>query len=227
MINENILTKVILTTFFLTTTFAITNAQSVAVISEKTGVEPGQSLRQAIDNYSPAAPTVQTAGVYIRPTADQRFKRYVNKTIGTGLIGVGIGAAIQQLAEVPPEWENNFKGFARRFGSNFGENAIQETTAYGIEEVLKLDSKFYKSKKRDFGSRFKNALLSGVTARTPGGKRVFNPAPIIGSYTANLISTQVWYPKRYNYQDGLRQGTQGIGFTIGFGLLNEFLLNRK
>lgn len=164
---------------------------------------------------------------YVRPTAGQRFKRYLNRTAGTGLIGVGIGATIQQIAEVPPEWEKNGRGFARRFASNFGENAIQETVAYGIEESLKLDSKFYKSKKRDFGSRLKNGLLSGITARTPTGKRVFNPGPIVGAYTANLISTQVWYPQRYSYKDGLRQGTQSIGFSIGFGLLNEFLFKRK
>jgi hypothetical protein len=165
--------------------------------------------------------------IYVRPTAEESFKRYLNKTVGTGLIGVGIGATFQQLSNNPPEWEKTGKGFARRLGSNFGENVIQETVAYGIEETFKLDSKFYKSKKRDLGSRIKNGLLSGITARTPSGKRVFNPAPIIGAYTANLISTQVWYPKRYGYKDGLRQGTQTIGFSIGFGLLNEFLLNRK
>lgn len=134
---------------------------------------------------------------------------------------------IQQISDNPPEWENNIKGFGRRFASNFGENAIQETTTYGIKEALKLDGKFYKNKRRDFGSRLKNALLSGVTARTPSGKRIFNPAPIIGNYAANLISTQVWYPKRFNYQDGFRQGTQNTGFTIGFGLINEFLLDRE
>ncbi len=110
--------------------------------------------------------------------------------------------------------------------SSFGENAIQETVVYGVEEVFKLDGKFYKIKKRNFGSRLKNGLLSGVTARTPDGKRVFNPAPIVGAYAANIISTETWYPKRYSYRDGLRQGTQNIGFTIGFGLLNEFLFKR-
>ena len=209
------------------TTFSLTNAQTIVAVNQPEA-NGEKSTNQAIDDYSPkAAPTAPTSNNYVRPTANQRFKRYLNNTAGTGLIGVGIGAAIQQIADVPPEWENNFKGFARRFGSTFGENAIQETTAYGIESALKLDGKFYKSQKRDFGSRFKNALLSGVTARTPSGKRVFNPAPIVGVYTANLISTQIWYPKRYDYRDGLRQGTQGIGFIIGFGFLNEFLLNRK
>ena len=199
-------------------------AQNSAIINETADSLPGKIADKKTENEFPQQ---QQPNKYVRPTADQRFKRYLNKTIGTGLIGVGIGASIQQFAENPPEWGKNGKGFARRLGSNFGENAIQETVAYGLEEALKLDSKFYKSTKRDFGSRLQNAFLSGITARTPSGKRVFNPAPIIGSYTANLVSTQVWYPKRYSYKDGFRQGTQNVAFTIAFGLLNEFLFNRK
>lgn len=229
MINKNILLQTFITAIFTLTVFSVANAQTIAqtiAVNEPEAVRE-TPLREAVENFPPAPTAAQTIDPYVRPTRSQRLKRYANNTVGTGLIGVGIGTTIQQIADVPPEWENNFKGFARRFGSTFGENAIQETTAFGIEEAFKLDSKFYKSQKRDFGSRLKNALLSGFTARTPSGKKVFNPAPIIGSYTANLISTQVWYPKRFNYQDGLRQGTRGVGFVLGFGLLNEFLLNRK
>ena len=213
MINKNLLPLTFIAAIFTLTAFSLTNAQTIVAVNQPESNGEKLTNRAIADNPKTAVPTAQTNNNYVRPTLNQRFKRYLNNTVGTGLIGVGIGAAIQQIADVPPEWENNFKGFARRFGSTFGENAIQETTAYGIESALKLDGKFYKSRKRDFGSRLKNALLSGVTARTPTGKRVFNPAPIIGVYTANLISTQIWYPKRYDYRDGLRQGTQGIGLS--------------
>ncbi len=220
--------KILLITVFIFALMLQINAQNEvsqnSVKVENTDIAPTKIVSEKLRSDLPFNPQQDN---YVRPTAEERFKRYLNKTVGTGLIGVGIGATIQQISDNPPEWEKNGKGFARRLGSNFGENAIQETVAYGIEETFKLDSKFYKSKKRDLGSRIKNGLLSGITARTPSGKRVFNPAPIIGTYTANLVSTQVWYPKRYSYKDGLRQGTQSLGFTIGFGLLNEFLFNRK
>ncbi len=167
-------------------------------------------------------PASQTRG-YVRPTKMKRFKRYVNRTVGTGLIGVGASSVVQQFAEYPPEWERTAGGFARRFGSNLAENVISESVAYGLEETFKLDSRFYKSKKKDFGSRLKNALLSSFTARTPSGKRVFNPSRIAGTYTADIIATETWYPKRYSYKDGLRQGTRGIGFSVGFNLLREFV----
>ena len=221
-------TRTILAILLLLIAHTLANAQTVAVNSDETQSAREKSLREAIYNNSQTDSTVtQRQSNYVRPAANERFKRYLNKTVGTSLIGVSIGATINQIAEVPPEWKRNGKGFARRFASSFGENAIQETVAYGLEEVFKLDSKFYKSKKRDLGSRIKNAFLSGITARRPNGKRVFNPAPFVGSYAANIISTQTWYPQRYNYQDGLRQGTQNVGFGIGFGFINEFIFNRK
>ncbi len=220
--------KLLLTAIFILAAMLQVFAQTEIALSSVKVENADTSTDKAVsETLRSDLPIIPQQNNYVRPTADQRFKRYLNKTVGTGLIGVGIGATFQQISNNPPEWEKTGKGFARRLGSNFGENAIQETVAYGIEETFKLDSKFYKSKKRDLGSRIKNGLLSGITARTPSGKRVFNPAPIIGTYTANLISTQVWYPKRFGYKDGLRQGTQSVGFSIGFGLLNEFLLNRK
>lgn len=220
--------RTILAILLLLITHTLANAQTVAVNSDKTRPAREKSLREAIYNNSRTDSTVtQRQSDYVRPAANKRFQRYLNKTVGTGLIGVAAGAVINQIREVPPEWERNGTGFARRLASNLGENAISETVAYGVEEAFQLDSKFYKSKKRDFGSRLKNAFLSGITARRPNGKRVFNPVPFVGSYAANIISTQTWYPQRYNYQDGLRQGTQNVGFGIGFGFINEFIFNRK
>lgn len=200
-------------------------AQTENSTAEKLKIE---SLRKSVYRNTQMseepAQIAQNQSGYVRPTAEKRFKRFANNTVGiSGLIGATIGASIGTAANNPPDWKRNGKGFARRFASNFGENAIQETVAYGMEEALKLDSKFYKSKKKDFGSRLKNALLAEFTARTPSGKRVFNPARVVGTYTANVISNEVWYPKRFSYKDGLRQGTQSIGFTIGLNILREFL----
>jgi hypothetical protein len=213
--------------FLLMATSSI-NAQTYDTQTIAQKKNANNSVINLIDNNAQINfPANQSQNTYIRPTGKEQFKRYLDNTIGTGLIGVGFGSVIGQIAKTPPDWKKNKKGFTQRFASNFGENLIKETVIYGLEEALKLDSKFYKSQQRDFKSRLKNALLSGVTARTPSGKRVFNPAPIVGAYTANIISTETWYPKRYSYKDGLRQGTRSIGFSIGFGLLNEFLFHRK
>ena len=198
-------------------------------ISKVIPIKEGTKLRKLIsENKEPKLEKAETTFTrqnqnYIRPNAKTRFNRYVNRMVGTGLIGVGASTVVQQISETPLEWEKNSKGFMRRFGSNLTTNAISETTAYALEESLKLDSKFYKSKKKDFGSRLKNAVLSSFTARRPNGKRVFNPSRIAGRYTANVIAAETWYPERYSYKDGLRRGTRGIGFNIGLNFLREFI----
>lgn len=204
------------------------NAQTISPqdITQKIGSE--DLLLESVSQVTKTnLPVKQQQNPYVRPEAKERFNRYLNRTIGTGLIGVGFSSAIQQISNEPPEWGKTGKGFARRFGSNLGERAIQETVSYGLEEALKLDSKFYRSEKRNLSARVKNAFLSSFTARTTSGKRVFNPSRIVGAYSANFISTAAWYPKRFSYKDGFRQGSQSIGFNIGFGFLNEFIFKRK
>ncbi len=170
-------------------------------------------------------PAVPKQNNYVRPTAKERFDRYRNSIIGTGLISVGFGAVLKQISNEPEEWKRTTGGFGRRLASGFGQKVIKETVAYGIEEGLKLDSRFYPSPKKDLGSRIKHGLSSGFAARTPEGKRVFNPGPIVGSYISSVVSREVWYPERYTYKDGLRSATRGLVFTALFGLVREFVFN--
>jgi len=46
---------------------------------------------------------------------------------------------------------------------------------------------------------------------------------VTGTYTAAIIANEAWYPKRYNYQDGLRDGTISLGVRFGVNLLREFV----
>lgn len=81
--------KIILTIFFSAAGFAAANAQIITVGASKTATATanGQTAQKKTDS-----PPSQTADVYVRPTAKQRFRRYLNSTTGTGLIGVGTGA---------------------------------------------------------------------------------------------------------------------------------------
>jgi hypothetical protein len=161
---------------------------------------------------------------YARPDKAERLKKYVRRTFGAyAFAGYALSAGVSQLTDTPEEWENNFKGYARRFGSAFGKSAIKNTTIYGLDEALKLDSNFYRSGSKKFGDRFKNAVLSTFTARTSSGKRVFGAPRIIGIYASNVIAAEAWYPPRYDYKDGLRTGTFSLGVDVAFNLLREFI----
>lgn len=167
----------------------------------------------------------QTTSGYTRPDAKKRFRRYVNSTIGPfALLGNGIGAGFSTASNEPEEWGKSWEGYGRRLASNVGRNAIRNTITYGLDEALKLDSHFYRSEKRDVGSRVSNALLSVVTARKPNGKRTIGAPRLIGTYTANVIAAETWFPERFSWKDGVRSGTISLGFTAAFNLFREFIL---
>lgn len=164
---------------------------------------------------------------YTRPDVKDRFRKYVDNTIGpSALIGPAISTTIRQFRNNPPEWEKTGKGFTKRLGDSLGRNFINQTVTYGIDEALKLDSNFYLSQKRDFKSKFSNAVLSTFTARTSGGKRTIGAPRIIGTYSGAIIANEVWMPKRFNYKDGLRDGSISLGTKVIFNLMREFILKK-
>jgi hypothetical protein len=163
-------------------------------------------------------------GTYVRPSAERRFKRYVNGIFGPVAIAKNVAyAGIGTWRNSPEEWGDKWEGFGRRVASNFGRGAVKNTTMYALDEALKLDSGFYRSRKKDMGSRVKNALLSTVTARRPSGKRTIGVPRIVATYTTSIIAYETWYPRRYDYKDGLRSGTISLGFNAAFNLVKEFI----
>lgn len=161
--------------------------------------------------------------LYVRPSAKKRFNYYVKNTVGLNAFAKSIASAgFTTITNNPEEWERTGEGFGRRFASNMGRNAIEQTVTYGLDETLKVNSKYYKSPKKDFGSRTKNAFLSVVTARNKEGKRVLGTPRIVGVYSSHIIAREAWFPDRYNYRDGLRSGTISLGITAAFNLFREF-----
>ena len=101
-------------------------------------------------------------------------------TLSARLLGSGVAASsgFSTIRNEPEEWERSSKGFGKRFASSFGKNVIRNTAIYGIDEALKIDSHFYRSKKRDFGSRVGNAICFDIYStdrkRQTDGRSVTN-----------------------------------------------------
>lgn len=161
---------------------------------------------------------------YVRPDAAARRKRFVNSTIGPVALGrMVFNAGISTWNNSPEEWGTHWEGFGRRFASNVGKNVIRQTTSFGLDEALKYDSYFYRSKNKSVGARLKNALISPVTARDREGKRVIGIPRIAATYTSSIIAAEAWYPDRYDWTDGLKSGTYSLGFNAAFNLFREFI----
>ena len=171
------------------------------------------------------AETQQTAANgYTRPTAKKRFNRYVNSMVGPFSLARQVaGAGIATWRNSPEEWGGQWEGFGKRLASNFGKNVIKQTTIYGLDEALKLDSGYYRATGKSTGAKIKNALISPVTARTPSGKRTIGVPRLVGTYTGNIIARETWYPDRYDWKDGVRSGTISLGIGAAFNLFKEFV----
>ena len=163
---------------------------------------------------------------YVFPTPKERFKRYVKDTVGPfRLARATASAGIQQWQDSPEEWGQGAKGFGKRFASNMGRNAIRQTVTYGLDSALRLDTGFQKSKRTGFFPRLKDALIQNVTSRTRSGDRVVSVPRFVGVYTGSIVAAETWYPDRYSYKDGLRNGTTTLVYGFGINVVREFLIN--
>jgi hypothetical protein len=180
-------------------------------------------------DHSTATPqqTSSAAGAYVFPTGRQRLNRYVWETFGPlTLIGVGVAAGIDQGQSNPPEWKQGASGYGKRFASRMGQYAIEETTSYSLSEAFRLDTGFERSKRQGFSARLKDALIQNVTSRTRTGKRVISAPRLVGSYVGGLVPALTWYPSRFSYKDGLREGTYSLAAGFGINALREFIFHR-
>jgi len=168
-----------------------------------------------------------TSQTYIFPSGKERFQRYVKDTIGPfRLLRTGAAAGIAQWRDAPEEWGQGMKGYGRRYASGLGQNLIQQTVTYGLDEAMGLDTGFQKSKREGFGPRFKDALLQNVTSRNRKGDRVVSVPRFAGIYTGAIVARETWFPDRYSYKDGIRNGTTTLLTGFGINLVREFLFNR-
>ncbi len=210
------------------------NTGSEKVDSEQEKIESSPTMpRSAAKLDFPASqtspPTKQISPApYVRETKKERFKDYIRNVVGPySLLGTAVFAGIFQYRDLPPEWENDSKGYARRFASALGILAINETTVYALDEAFKLDSDYYKSTKKTIGGRLQDSIVHTLMARKPDGKRVFGFPRIAGNYSSAIIADTTWYPKRFGVKDGIVDGTYSIGVDILFNIAREFLFKGK
>ena len=188
-------------------------------------LKPGVVTSETEAASETEAPKTQTSQqTYVRPTKDERLKRYFSEAFGVpAVIGATFGATVNQITNSPPEWERNIGGFGKRFASSYGTNVIRNSISFGISEAFKLDNRYERMGGKNIGKRIKHAFLGSYTTRTRNGKRIPDFPYVTGTYAAAIIANEAWYPNRYNYQDGLRDGTVTLGARFGITLLREFV----
>ena len=206
---------------FVRRTTAILVLMAVAAVS---GYGQDTTTTQTKDKTSSGNQT--TTDTYVFPSERERFKRYLNNTVGPfRLVRTAASAGIDQWRDSPEEWGQGMKGYGKRYASEMGQNAIQQTVTYGLDEAMGLDSGFERSKREGFFPRLKDALIQNVTSRNKNGDRIVAVPRFAGVYTGAVVARETWYPDRYTYKDGLRSGTTRLLTGFGINLVREFVIN--
>jgi len=196
---------------------------SLTVLGQQTPTQDDSDKNQP-SGATPNQP-VKTSDGYVFPTKRERFDRFVSSTVGPrSFVRTAIAAGIQQWRDTPEDWEQGMSGYGKRFASSFGSNAIQQSVTYGFDSALGLDTGFQKSKRKGFFPRAKDAMLQNITSRTKSGGRVISIPRIAGAYAGGVVPTVTWYPERYSYKDGLRNGTYSLLTGFGLNLVREFVI---
>jgi hypothetical protein len=167
----------------------------------------------------------QVEVTYTRPTQKTRLHNYVFDAFGPyPLVAAAFAAGIGQAYNTPPEWRQGAAGYGERIGSAFGIAAVSTTTLYGLADVFKEDTLYYRCECRGLGPRLGHAVISTLTSRRgEDGHRIFSFPALIAPYAGTMTAVYAWYPGRYNGKDALRMGNYTLLGYVGGNIAMEFL----
>jgi hypothetical protein len=191
---------------------------SAQVMSQELPDAPGTS-----SSVTSARP-VQQDITYVPPTQETKMNNYIFDTFGPyPIVGAVFAAGIGQASNAPPEWNQGVKGYAKRFGSDFGIAAVSTTTRYGLAQAFREDTWYYRCECRGFFPRLSHAMISTLTSRRgEDGHRVFSIPALVAPYTGSMTATYGWYPDRYGAKDAFRTGNYNLLATMGGNIALEF-----
>jgi hypothetical protein len=198
----------------------LAKAQSSAGTGGSTSTSPST---QAASKPAHAQPG-RTAD-YTKPDFGQRFHNYLFDSFGPyPLIGAAAAAGVTQGTNSPPEWGQGAEGYGDRYASAFGINLVATSARYGLAEIFREDTIYYRCECGGFFPRLSHAVISTITARRGNdGHRFISFANIAAPYAGTETAALGWYPSRYNAMDGFRMGNYALLTYAGVNVAKEFI----
>ena len=214
---------------------ARSDASSVATPAVGDANEPGAAASSTTEDAAlPNAPQAKASSPqskpvagYTRPTHKVKLVNYLFDAFGPyPIVASGLLAGINQASNSPRDWDQGMTGFGRRWGSNYGISAITTSTRYGLADLLREDTLYYRCDCSGFFPRLKHAAISTFTARRgQDGHREFSVPALVAPYVGELVAVHAWYPQRYDSTDAFRQANYSLLVYAGQNIAFEFLPN--
>jgi hypothetical protein len=130
-------------------------------------------------------------------TPGQKFKVVARGVFDpTEFVLVGFVAGLGQASDSDPSYGQGAQGYAKRYGTAYGDNAIENFMASAVfPSVLHQDPRYYQLGHGGFRKRAIHALSRVVITRADSGQTQFNYSEIFGAGTAAAISTYTYHPQ--------------------------------
>lgn len=174
---------------------------------------PGQSFKDSLAK----ALTVQAPfnPVAYKPlTGRERWQRWESEDGGSASLHVAaLGtAAYNQTFNVPAGWSRTWGGFARRTGSSYGADLIQNTVHESFAAAEGTDPRFFPCACTGLFRRGGHVIKMSIFTYTRHGHLTLDFPQVTSIYGSSMIQA-MWYPAHYT---ALVQGVQSGHIEAGF-----------
>lgn len=158
-------------------------------------------------------------------TAGQKFK-----VVGRSLIDpsefvlIGVVAGQGQASDSNPTYGQGAQGYAKRYGTAYADNAIENFMASAVvPSLLHQDPHYYQLGHGSFVRRAGHALARVVITRTDSGKKQFNYSEVFGAGIAATISTYSYHPEsERSFGNVAGVWSTQIGWDVASYMIKEF-----
>ncbi len=173
----------------------------------------GQSLKESIIQsltvHGPFNPAT-----YKPLDGHERWERWMSEDGRSASIHVeSIGtAAYNQTFNVPAAWTRSGGGFARRLGSSYGSNLIQNSMKETFAAAAGTDPRYFACACKGLFPRGGHVIKMSFLTYTRHGHLTLDLPQITSIYGSSMIQA-MWYPSHYT---ALAQGVQSGHIEAGF-----------
>lgn len=136
----------------------------------------------------------------------------------------GFYAGGSQLTNQYREFGQGAKGYAKRYGGAFADNAVGNyLTEAAFPVMLHQDPRYFRmGNQYGFWKRVGYSASRVMVTRGDSGARQFNFSEIVGNATAASISAAYYPPSSRHPEEVCEKWALNVGSDAGFNILKEF-----
>jgi len=129
-------------------------------------------------------------------TVKQKFLMAARGTFDpVSMLGVGIGAGIEQAMNTYPGYGQGVQGYAKRFGAKFADGRSSDFLTHAVfPSLLHQDPRYYYQGSGSIKSRITHAVSSAFITRSDSGRTEPNYSYLLGDLSSAALSN-LYYPQ--------------------------------